>query len=83
MKSIFLVQHVHLLPDGEEDVKLIGAYKTEADAKLAVRRKKRYPGFRESPEGFEITSLELGKDQWSEGFVSLPPIKKPRAKKQK
>ena len=28
MKSVFIVQHMNVLPGGQEDIKLIGAYST-------------------------------------------------------
>ena len=70
MKSVYLVTHSHERASGEEEIKIIGAYASKADAQLAVRRKKRREGFRDYPRGFHISCLELGRDQWSEGFVT-------------
>ena len=50
--SVYLVQHVHSVPsDGEEDVKFIGAYTTEAEAQAAVDRLSPMPGFCEHVHG--------------------------------
>ena len=78
MKSVFIVQHLHTLPSGEEDVKLIGAYSTLERAREAVRRLKVEPGFRDHPrvidplvedctDGFYIEEYTIDEDNWAEG----------------
>jgi hypothetical protein len=59
MAHVYILQHVHATPNGEEDVKLIGVYATEADAQAALPRLSQQPGFRDHPEGFEISRYEL------------------------
>ncbi len=82
MQSVFVLQHLHVLPNGEEDVKMIGVYATEAAARAAVDRLRGQPGFRDFPEvvdpeadgppdGFWITRYPLNQDHWQEGFVTL------------
>jgi homoserine kinase type II len=73
MKSVFLLWHIHELEDQENDEKLIGVYSTEGNAREAIRRVISQPGFRDYPEGFQITQYEIGKDHWTEGFVTLKP----------
>jgi hypothetical protein len=68
--DVFLLSHTHLLPDGEEDDKLIGVYATAAEAEMAKQRMIRQPGFRESPDGFTVAQYALGQDHWTEGFVA-------------
>jgi hypothetical protein len=75
MTAVYIVTHAYEL-DGCEESKIIGAYATLKDARLAVRRKRRYPGFCDHPKGFHIDCYELGRDQWSEGFVTVPARKK-------
>jgi hypothetical protein len=70
MKSVFLVTHCYERSSGEEELKIIGVYRTKDEARLAVRRKKRYEGFKDYPKAFEISEMELGRDQWSEGFIT-------------
>jgi hypothetical protein len=72
MTHVYVVQHVHTAQDGEkeEDVKFIGVYRTRQDAKAAVDRLRLQPGFRDHPNGFEVTEYELNKDHWVEGFIS-------------
>ena len=38
MKSVFVVQHLNILPGGEDDVKMIGVYATREDAIQAAWR---------------------------------------------
>ena len=84
MKQVFVVQHVHTLPDGSEDVKLIGVYSSAMSAHVAVNRLKQQPGFREYPDmvdpsmesgeqGFHVSAMTLDKDHWAEGYITLKP----------
>jgi hypothetical protein len=68
--DVYLLWHVHELPDDEEDVKLIGVYASPEDAEQARVRVGSQPGFRDSPEGFLVDRYTVGKDHWTEGFVT-------------
>lgn len=79
---MFLVDHLHTLPNGEECVKRIGVYADRRSAEDAVHRLSSQPGFCNLPEiidftvpgqvgGFYIEEYEIGKDHWTEGFVTL------------
>ncbi len=70
--KVFVVQHVHEMPDGSEDVKMIGIYPTRAAGLAAVRRLRKQPGFKKSPKGFSVDGYLLGMDHWTEGFVTIP-----------
>ena len=81
MQSVFIIQHLHVLPDGEEDVKLIGAYSSHAAALAAVTRLRTQPGFSDfsnvvsfddsdEEQGFYIGEYQLDLDYWPEGFVT-------------
>ena len=48
--------------------KLIGAYRSENDAKVAIERIKSKPGFAKYPDGFEYHSCALGVENSSDGF---------------
>ncbi len=82
MESVFVVQHLHLLPSGEECVCFIGVYRTKDAAKAAIQRLSVQPGFCKYPQiidpiqtdeeqGFYIDKYELDKDHWTEGFVTM------------
>jgi hypothetical protein len=68
---VFVLQHVHELSPDNEDVKLIGVYSTEDQAKAATERMVGMPGFREAPDGFHIDTYELDEDHWTEGYVTV------------
>lgn len=79
---VFLLQHLHVHSDGDEDVKVIGVYSSREEALAAVGRKSLYPGFCECPKlidplvdddkcGFYIDAVTVDKDQWSDGFVAV------------
>lgn len=81
MKTVFVVQHLHVLPDGQECVKLIGAYSSRETAQEAIGRVQVQHGFCNHPriinpltddeeEGFYISEYEIDKDHWEEGFVT-------------
>lgn len=57
-----------------EDEKLVGAYASESDAKLAIERLKNKPGFCYYPDGFEISECRLGQDIWESGFAVMTAI---------
>ena len=84
MNSVFILQHVNIYPDiypdGQEDVKLIGVYRSSEAAQAMIEQLKVKPGFREHPtlvdlnkdadeSGFFIDQYELDKNHWSEGFA--------------
>jgi hypothetical protein len=67
--SVFLLWYVHAPDTDAENEFLIGAYRTEQDAKDAVERLKNKSGFANAPGGFQIDRYELNKDHWTDGFV--------------
>jgi hypothetical protein len=69
--DVFLLWHVRELPGGEEDSKLIGVYSSAGAAEQAKQRILSQPGFRESPEGFQVSRYTLDEDHWTEGFVTV------------
>ena len=69
MDSVVLLWHVHEIPDGHDDEKLIGVYRNENDARAAIGRLRDKPGFRELPEGFMYETHALNQDHWTEGYV--------------
>jgi homoserine kinase type II len=71
MDAVYLLHHVRKDDKYAEDAKLIGVYRTEADARAAIERLKNQPGFRHFPDGFQYERYELNKDHWTEGFVTV------------
>src|SRR3546814_9658085 len=82
MSKIFVLHHVHVIPGGDEDVKLLGVYSSDQLARQAVLRFNKQPGFQdlphivapdsESDEGFHISEYDLDQDTqgWAAGFRS-------------
>jgi hypothetical protein len=68
--EIFVLHHVHIFDDGEEDVKLIGLY-ILARAGAGGARVGTMPGFRDAPEGFSIDPYILDEDHWTEGYITV------------
>jgi hypothetical protein len=82
MRSVFVLQHVHFISSGQQDVKLIGVYRSLEAAHAAINRLHNQPGFADhrrlvdpltddDANGFYIDEYELDKDHWSEGFVTV------------
>ena len=67
---VYLLWHTHELEDGESDEKLLGVYSTEERAMRRIASAVEMPGFRESPDGFQVARYEVDHDQWAEGFVT-------------
>ncbi len=68
--EVFLLQHVHVHENGEEDVSLIGVYSTSENAENALQRAKKLPGYRDAPDGFCIDCYRLDEDHWTEGYFT-------------
>jgi len=71
MESVFVLLHVHEMPEQEDDEKLIGVYRTKDDAEAAILRLRDKPGFREATDGFAIDEYVLNQDHWQEGYVTI------------
>jgi hypothetical protein len=73
IQSVFLVQHEYE-QWGRDEAKLIGVYRTRAEANDAIDRARSLEGFRNWPDGFTVDEYTLGKDSWTEGFCTIVPI---------
>ncbi|WP_225146303.1 MULTISPECIES: hypothetical protein [unclassified Bradyrhizobium] len=49
----------------------INVYSSAAEADAARLRKLRFEVFRDYPDNFQVSEMEIDKDAWSEGFVSV------------
>jgi hypothetical protein len=68
--KVFLLEHIHEIESGEENVKTIGIYSSEESAKQAIIRLSTQPGFNNNVKGFSIDCYELDQDNWTEGFIT-------------
>jgi homoserine kinase type II len=71
MQTVYILWHTHTLSKDREDNKVIGLYVSEDAAKQAQARVAGQPGFSSQPEGFEINAYEVGKDHWTEGYLTM------------
>ena len=53
---------------------MVGVYSSEQNARAAVERLSRQPGFRDAPESISVDAYELDHDSWSEGFATMTTI---------
>ncbi|MFF0541297.1 hypothetical protein ACFYTF_00490 [Nocardia thailandica] len=68
--DVYIVDHWYELDSGEDVVRTIGIYSSEATADEAIERARLLPGFRDRPHDFHVNRFSVGQDNWSEGFIS-------------
>jgi hypothetical protein len=50
---------------------LWGVYSSGRAAEARILRARRLPGFRDFPNGFEVSESTVDQDEWNEGFVTV------------
>jgi len=70
LMKAFVLQHTRELPDGTDDVKLVGVYSSEQAGRAAIVALSALPGFCEHPAGFDLSAYEFDVTHWAEGFVT-------------
>jgi hypothetical protein len=70
MDQVYVVMHGYENSYGDEQIKFIGVYAAKEHAEAAVERLRKQPGFCKWPEGFSVGRYEIGKDHWTEGFIT-------------
>lgn len=84
MHSVYLLQHLHVHPDGDEDYRLVGVFGSRSGAMGALEHLRAKPGFRDFPElvsdegelgprpdsgsGFYLVEQLLDRSRFTEGF---------------
>ena len=71
MTRVYVLQHVHSMQDGTEDVKFIGVYSSRENAHAVIKRLSQTAGFSAAPTGFHIDEYQIDKDQWVEGYSTV------------
>jgi hypothetical protein len=64
---IYVLMHIHVMPDGSKHEKRIGYYSSRKNAQSAMTRACKLPGFCDLPDGFEIVEFKMDQDNWSGG----------------
>src|SRR5690349_4129190 len=67
-RSVYLLQHAAREGRDDEEVKTLGIFSSEKEAKLAIRRFKKLPGFSRYPNNFHLNLYRLNEREWPEGF---------------
>ena len=70
MQKIYYLYHVRYEDTDDEDFRIIGIYSSRKQAKLAIERMKKKPGFIDFPNGFQIIPSVLNRAEWLDGFVT-------------
>lgn len=73
MKYVYLLEHSYELNDLEE-TKFIGIYSNKQEAEKAIIKLKQQSGFKDKPNNFHISKVEINKTEWNEGFVTIENI---------
>jgi hypothetical protein len=71
MPGVFVVQHLYPTRTDDDEAKFIGVFKTRGDARTAIRRLRKQPGFIDSPRDFYVDKYTLNECSWQEGFVTM------------
>ncbi|KES17843.1 hypothetical protein GASC598I20_013380 [Gilliamella apicola SCGC AB-598-I20] len=70
MRKVYYLYHVRYEDTDDEDVKIIGIYSSRRQAKVAINRMMKKPGFIDFPDDFQIHDDVLGRDSWVDEFVT-------------
>jgi hypothetical protein len=81
--DVYLLQHLHVLNEDDEDVKTCGIFASREEAEAAVATLSMVEGFRgrsriidpledDDREGFYIDRHVVGQVLWSGGFITVP-----------
>ncbi|WP_027710012.1 DUF7336 domain-containing protein [Zooshikella ganghwensis] len=71
MNTVYILHHVHEISENTEDIKLIGVYSSKFKAQTAISKLQLLEGFKECPDGFEISEYHIDQDYWSEGYSTI------------
>lgn len=69
MNIVYLLQHSYEKPQGHDEIKTIGIFRSKEAAEEAISQLKDLSGFCEHPINcFQLNEYTLGKVWWAEGF---------------
>lgn len=67
MTEVFVLHHTYGESESET-YKLLGVFSSETMARSVIKKYLDLPGFRDYPNGFEVTPHTINKTTWEEGF---------------
>jgi hypothetical protein len=62
-----------------DEVFLLGCYSTAERVQDRIERARALPGFGDEPDCFMVSKYELDRDEWPQGFISVPDYHADRA----
>lgn len=68
-QNVFLLHHTRC--NEEDDLKLLGVFSSESLANEAIEMYLNIKGFKDFPEGFEVSKYCIDKREWIEGFLTI------------
>ena len=68
MKTVYLLHHTARV-GRDEDVKLVGVFRSKEDAERVIAQLKDKSGFRDAGGEWSCHEHEIGKFHWQEGYV--------------
>lgn len=82
METLFLLQHLHVHANEEEDIKIIGIFESIDKATAAIDSLKAVPGFCDFPDlinsegkygasGFYIDEYVINMINWEDGYTTV------------
>ena len=68
MDTVYMLWHITGHKGRHDDEKFIGVYSTRENARDAIRRLRRQPGFKDTPKDFQIFDHKLDRTGWGSGY---------------
>ena len=68
---VYQLSHSYKTRTCGDDIKSIGTYTSEAEARQAIERLKVQPGFKDLPNGFFIETIPVDTDLLPNGFITV------------
>ena len=82
MKYVYLLWYTTQADTYADDCLLLGVYSSKKVAQQKIdSHYSTQAGFRDHPEGFEISEYEIDHMEWTEGFRSVPTRRQVRKQK--
>jgi len=71
LEKVYLLDYVYEFEDGHNEVKLLGVFSSEAEAKQALSNLMKNPKLKEISNLFTISENKIDRLGWIEGFITV------------